>query len=279
MTCFNRRAKTLACLRSLREATPARELEVEVFLVDDGSTDGTREAAAACFPAARVLQGGNLFWTRGIHLAFSTAMRERHDFYLWLNDDCVLHADALARLLRTYHELVSRVGAAVIVVGSVCDATNGRVSYGGLCRPVWWKRTRVEVVVPGGKPIECDTMNGNCVLIPQAVAERVGNLDPTFEHAMGDLDYGLRARALGVRIIVAPGFVGTCSRNPIQETFEDTALPLVRRWRLINARKGLPARSWLHYTRRHAGPLWLVFFFWPYVRVVLSSVAHGRVIR
>ena len=38
-----------------------------------------------------------------------------------------------------------------------------------------------------------------------------GNIDPVFEHAMGDTDYALRAGAAGVPVYVASGYVGLCS--------------------------------------------------------------------
>lgn len=279
MTCFNRRDTTLVCLHSLEVARSAARVEAKVFLVDDGCTDGTREAVVSRFPATSVLPGGDLFWNRGTHRAFAAAMVEGYDYYLWLNDDTRLHPDSLVRLLGTHRSISERLGPLLIVVGSVCDAQSGRPTYGGMVRPAWWKRTRLELRVPGPEPIECETMNGNCVLIPRAVADRVGNLDPVFEHAMGDTDYGLRARALGVRIFMAPGFVGTCARDSSIGTFKDTTLPLSQRWRLIRSRKGLPEQSWLHYTRRHAGPLWFLFFAWPYLRVVLSSLFRGKVLR
>ena len=49
---------------------------------------------------------------------------------------------------------------------------------------------------------------------------------------------------------------------------------------LIRSRKGLPFRSWLHFTRRHGGLLWPLFFAWPYAKLPLSfvqSIVHRRV--
>ena len=63
------------------------------------------------------------------------------------------------------------------------------------------------------RPTPCDTINGNLVLIPRALAPRLGNIDPGFAHAFGDLDYGFRARKAGARLWVAPGFAGRCAPN------------------------------------------------------------------
>lgn len=280
MTCYNRREKTVACLKSLFANSALDEILVHAFLVDDGSTDGTSEAVAAQFPDVTVIRhSGNLFWNRGMHMAFNAALSNGFDYYLWLNDDTILNYDALSHLIQTEKEISGIVGREVIVVGSLCDSITGKLTYGGMERPVWWKRTNLKIVEPDAKPIECDTMNGNCVLIPRNVAADVGNLDPRFEHAMGDMDYGLRARMLGHAVWISAGYVGTCSRNFEEGTFKDTNLPLRNRWKMILSTKGLPIKSWRIFTRRHAGPLWPAFWLWPYMRVILSSFKQRRVLK
>ena len=57
-------------------------------------------------------------------------------------------------------------------------------------------------------------MSGNATLISREVVRRVGNIDPAFVQLMGDFDYGLRARAAGCSVWIAPGTVGTCASNP-----------------------------------------------------------------
>jgi GT2 family glycosyltransferase len=114
-------------------------------------------------------------------------------------------------------------------------------------------------------------MNGNCVLIPHEVLTAVGNLDERFEHAMGDMDYGLRVTKAGFPMWVAPGHVGRCRRNPAKDTYLDAAAPLSKRMKHLLSRKGLPVRSWFVFTRRHAGPLWPLYWAWPYLKVVLLA--------
>lgn len=87
---------------------------------------------------------------------------------------------------------------------------------------------------------------------------------------MGDIDYGLRANKLGIPVWLAPGIYGTCSNNPVHGTYMDTTLPLSRRWELMMQRKGLPWRSWLALTNRHAGPAWPMYFIFPYLSLIFS---------
>jgi GT2 family glycosyltransferase len=276
LTCFNRRAKTIACLRALAASTGLGGVQVEAILVDDGSTDGTAQAVRDEFAWVRVVQVDAaepaLFWCRGMHRAFALALAAGFDHYLWLNDDTMLAPDALARLLATAAQLRAVRNAPVIVVGSTTDAWTGQVSYGGERRTSRWRPFRIERVIPRDVAQACDSMTGNIVLIGHAAAARVGNIDPSFEHSMGDTDYALRAWRCGVEVWVAAGTHGTCSDNSPRGTWVDTSQPLRLRWRDMMTRKGLPWRSWLVFTRRHGGALWLVHFAMPYAKVLAQGL-------
>lgn len=276
MTCHNRREQTLACLGALRAAQIEARQSCEVYLLDDGSSDGTAEAVANEFPHVHLLRGdGSLFWNRGMHRAFEAALDRGYDFYLGLNDDTLLYPDALQRLLACHGRITRESGRSGIVAGSTRDAASGELTYGGQVREKWWKPLTFQVVSPRDCPVECDTATWNVVLIPDVVARRLGNLEPSFSHAMGDLDYGLRAKKAGYSNWVMPGFAGTCSDNPLEGTFLDAGIPLLERLRKMAQPKGLPPKSWLLFCRRHAGPLWMVFWAWPYLRVALESL-FGR---
>lgn len=276
LTCFDRRPLTLACLRALGASTGLDHVELHAVLVDDASRDGTADAVRAEFPWVDVLDAsGDLYWCRGMHLAFSTALARGFDHYLWLNDDTLLRPDALARLLRCERDTALAAGAPVIVVGSTLDATTGAVSYGGERLPNRWRRLRAQRVAPATIAQRCDSMAGNIVLVSAAAAQRVGNLDAAFEHAMGDTDYALRAAACGVQVWLGDGTHGTCSGNVQRSTWCDAAAPLAVRWRDMHTRKGLPWRSWLRFTRRHAGPLWPLHFAAPYLKVLAQGLLRA----
>lgn len=277
MTSFNRRLATLACLDRYEVAAKRAGVDPEAVLMDDGSTDGTAAAVRAQYPWVEVMQGdGSLFWNRGMHHAQARAMERRSDYLLWLNDDTELLPDSIARLLEVERTLRLRCGQPVIVVGSTSDRDTGRLTYGGHVAPKRWKPFTYQRVWHETEPVECHAMNGNVVLIPVQIARDVGNLDPVFEHGTGDIDYALRARAHGYRVFVAPGLVGHCSHNPTSNTFQDATLPLSVRWKKMVSRKGLPPRSWKHFTRRHGGLAWPVYFVWPYFKLVVGSVRRTK---
>ena len=272
LTCFNRRDKTLECLRALAASDGLERVTLSAVLVDDGSSDGTAQAVRAEFPWVDVVESdGSLYWCRGMHLAFETALRTNVDHFLWLNDDTALLPDALNRLLDCETGLRGRAGVPLIVVGNTVDPVTGAHTYGGERQPSRLAPFRVERIAPAAEPQRCDTVTGNIVLVSARAAHLVGNLDPSFEHAMGDTDYALRARRLGVELWVAPLVHGHCSANPVTDTYMDASLPLAARWKRMMDRKGLPWRSWLTFTRRHTGVMWPLYFAWPYAKLVVVS--------
>ena len=272
MTCHNRREKTLECLRALYLNAVPEDTILRVVLVDDGSTDGTAKAVSEYFPDVCIVFGdGSLFWNGGMRLAYEVAQDEPYDYLLWLNDDTLLEPDALKRLLSTEVQLRKRSSQPVIVVGSTCVPGTGITSYGGTTQPDRFRPLHFVIVQPTEVPQKCDSMNGNCVLIPREIALRVGNLEAHFVHSMGDTDYGLRAKMLGYSLWVLAGHAGNCiNDNLIIDSFSDAALSLTARMHKITGPKVLPPQAWMVLTRRHAGPLWPIHWAWPYTKVVLT---------
>lgn len=275
LTCHNRREQTLECLRSLQvqQAGPRGGFQLSVYLVDDGSTDGTADAVRARFPGTRVIAGdGSLFWAGGMRRGMEKAMPEGYDFYLWVNDDTRLEPHAVRVLLETSHRVTAGRHDA-IVAGCIRDPATGGVSYGGVVRTSRFKPLHFHHLPAADEPRRCDTMNANCVLVPGAVVKVLGNLDRAFPHSIADFDYGLRARRRGIAVWSAPGFVGTCALNTGTGAWRNPALPFRARWKLLTSEKGLPPRAWRIFTRRHAALLWPAYFAAPYANLALSSLA------
>lgn len=269
MTSYNRRDQTLACLRSLSSCDVHARLRL--ILVDDCSSDGTAEAVLSAFPDVTLIEGtGALYWAGGMRLAFARAWEEPFDHLLWLNDDVVLAEDALRTLVRTERGLRAARGPC-IVVGALRDPITGQTTYSGVTRR-GLRRTEFHQLPPGAAPRRAETMNGNVVLVPRDVAQRLGTFDPAYRHGMADFDYGLRGAAAGIETWIAPRFVGTCARNR-SEGIKAAGESL----RTMVSPKRLPPRGWLVFTRRHTGRMWPLYWVSPYARAVIRrhGVRHG----
>jgi GT2 family glycosyltransferase len=270
MTCHNRRALTTSSVRAVTLSASAARARLRIFLVDDGSTDGTSEAVAREFPNTTIIRGtGNLFWNRGMRLAWQTALQEPTDFYLWLNDDLEVREDAVADALHDYREETAKSTARAIVVGRIVDGQTGETTYGGLRRSPGISRIRFRTLAPHER--RCDTMNGNFVLVPAIAATEIGINAPIYSHSLGDIDYGLRARRAGYEIIELKNPVGL---QPLNKT----ALAGVSTITFTNFRevlshpKRLPTTEWLHFCREHAGHLWPFNFSVRYLKMALRGL-------
>ena len=277
MTCHNRRTLTVRCLESLRAQTA--DADIALFLVDDGSSDGTADAVRAVWPAAQIIPGdGALFWNGGMRLAWETAAEAGpFDHYLWLNDDVVLDPGALDRLLCEAAALAGADGA-VIVAGSTRRPGCQEVTYGGQQRTNRRRPLRLTLAPPGATPVAVDTVSGNIVLVSAAAFARLGNLLPAFVHIFGDLDYGLRARAAGVPVFAGSGFFGECEGPDMSGTSLDPRLSRGHRLRLRWAEeRKVHARDWRTFVARHAGagPLRIVYSLSPWWRILSNPRIPG----
>lgn len=254
ITVHNRIEKTQACLSSFLAVLNSSDIAADIYLVDDGSTDSTAQILAEKFPEVRVLQGdGTLFWNRGMHLAWKTAA-ETADYkhYLWLNNDVCLFPQAFTAFLKS--GLLADDG---ILVGA-CEDVNSVVTYSGYRMDNKYPGHRLS---PSEQGQSCDYFNGNIVLISRAVFDRVGNLDPIFTHALGDLDYGLRARQLGINSSVFNQTVGQCDGHSALPSWCNPANSLIKRLSVFHTPLGGCPHLVFQFEQRHFGLFQAAYHF------------------
>ena len=260
LACHNRRAKTVECLRVLFAQECGPEVEIDAVLMDDGSTDGTSEEVSERFPKVTILKGdGSLFWCGGMRVAWAEALKSDPDHYFLLNDDTILENNALPEMLK----VVGGSAEPVIAVASIKDPDTGKATYGGVGEDG-------ELIGATGKVEKCATFNANAVLVPREVQERIGIFHTAYTHGMGDFDYGFEAGRNGVGIVQTPGFVGSCSRNPVEGTWRERSLCRRDRWKKLHGPKGLPLKEWAEFNRRNAGWIWPLRTVSPSIRVLLG---------
>lgn len=267
MTVHNRCSLTIKCVKNILSQ---KVNNIKLYIVDDGSTDGTHEALNNYSSEITVIQGnGNLFWNRGMHLAWKTATKDSPDYYLWLNDDTTLMANSISRLLSCSKLLQDKS----IIVGSTYASKKNKVlSYGGRMKV----HNNPFVAPDNNVPVECDTFNGNIVLIPRSVFEKVGYNDNFYHHSFGDFDYGIVAGLNGIKSYVAPGFYGYCERNNPIPCFRRKCYTVIKRYKLLYSPWGHNPIEDYHLNRKFL-PLWLCMWYFIKLHInVLFAIDHTK---
>lgn len=257
IACHNRLARTVRAVRQV-----GANKNVHVLVVDDGSTDGTSEAIKQTFTDVSIIRGdGDLYWGGATNLGISRFLQSDHDHLLWLNDDVDLKPDSVDTALGFME------GHHLDIVVGCCNGPEGEPTYGGRIRNGRLKPTSFRLA-RAGEPL--DTFNGNFVLFRRRVVEKLGLIDPAFQHGIGDLDYGLRAKAAGFNMGMLPEPVGHCERNPVEGSVLDNSLPRWQRLKVMLGPKGMPIGPWARFCFRHGGLLAPVAILKPYLNVLLK---------
>lgn len=244
LTVHNRKETTLKCLSTLylNMKQCSSDYNLDIYLTDDGSTDGTSEVVSEKYPDVHIIKGdGTLFWCRGMISSWKTAVSQKqYDYFLWANDDTILFQNAFALMFQSN----SLCGDNAIIGGSFCSIVDGHVTYGG-------KTLAGRDLVPNGAVQEFDLLHGNLVLVPKAVYKQIGMLDETFHHGIGDYDYGLRAIKKGIKLYLTPVCVGTCEGHLAFSKCNDAKYSLLQRFRFLYSPLGPNPNEVFVYTRRH----------------------------
>lgn len=243
LTVHNRKEKTIKCLKRLFNQKTPKDINMSVFLTDDGCTDGTREEVQRKFPSVNIVNGdGNLYWNRGMWVAWEAASKSEHDYYLWINDDTFLYEGAISNLINTSVQKENKA----IIVGACQSLDHKYMTYGGQTKDR-------KLVTPDGKVNEVFVFNGNIVLVPLSVFRKVGNLDYHYSHCLGDIDYGIRAVELGIQIFQCEAYLGECDRHEKFPKWCDPQVALLTRWRSMNSPTGYPPKEKFYFEKRHNG--------------------------
>jgi hypothetical protein len=161
----------------------------------------------AAFPDVRLIRlGENRGFAGGVNAGVAAALESGADHVLLLNNDATVEPGFLEPL----------VAAAPPGVAAACSQIlegDGRIWYAGAGydprrghqgRHTGYGRPRLSADVA---PYETDRACGGAMLVPRAAFERVGPLDEALFAYAEDVDWSLRARAAGLRIVVVPASI------------------------------------------------------------------------
>ena len=205
---WNNYAETARCLRSILGGAPASLLRV--WVVDNGSIDGSGRQLQRDFPEATVLfTGRNLGFACGVNVGLREAWREGFGFFLVANNDVEVLDGFLEQPLAIMRAepdvgLVSGKCLSRATPGLILHA-GGRIDEGnirGISRG-WREKDR------GQFEEVCDTQWAACTLclIARRTIDEVGFLPEAYFFGYEEYEYSTRTLRRGLRIVYSPKFV------------------------------------------------------------------------
>lgn len=194
---------TRACLESLRAYTPIGD-DVQVLVVDNGSTDGTLPYLGNLDWIRLIENGRNLGFVRGNNVGIR-ATPSNHDVLL-LNNDTVIPQGGWLREIRRVAYSADDVG----VVGCRQILPDGRLLHAGAYMPLgsfWGQQigSLEKDVNQYNADRDVQSVVGSCMYIKRSVLKAIGPLDEAFFSYFEDTDYCLRAMEAGFRTVCAGG--------------------------------------------------------------------------
>ncbi len=197
------------CLYSVRKASLL--LETEIFVVDNASTDGSRDYLLPRFPDVHFIFNSS---NAGFAAANNRSLKEaRGDFILFLNPDTILPEDCLTKCLDFF--LKTR-NTGILGVRMIDGAGNFlKESKRAFPSPLasLYKLTGLSYLFPRSRSFaryylgnlpeqedhEVDVLAGAFMMIPRSVLEKTGSFDEIFFMYGEDIDLSYRLQKAGFR--------------------------------------------------------------------------------
>jgi GT2 family glycosyltransferase len=201
---WNLKDDTAECIRSVLDSDYP---SLRIVVVDNGSTDGSPQYLASCFPEIQtIVNEENQGFAEGNNIGIRHALRDQADYVFILNNDTVVDRSLLTHL----------VGAAE---GDPLIAVAGPlILYHEARDRIWWLGDREHKLLPMpisigrgqrdagqfDRIVPVDYVTGCAMLMRRKALEEVGVFDPRLFWYYEDADLCCRMREAGYRLLAVP---------------------------------------------------------------------------
>jgi GT2 family glycosyltransferase len=205
---WNTRDLLMNCIRSVYETVQG--IACEIWVVDNGSTDGSQEAVKAAFPQVQLIENTQ---NRGFAAANNQALKRMSGHYaLLLNSDAAL-TDGAAQ---TLHAFMESTPAAGMACGQLLNPDGSRqnsiASFPTLLTLIS-NETLLRIMFPEkfpskrrdySGPIPIESGIGACLMIRKTAMDAVGIFDEAYFFFFEETDWAYRMRLANWRIYFVP---------------------------------------------------------------------------
>lgn len=224
---YNAGALLRTCVDSLLNCP----LEIEILVVDNASHDGSLQALQGLERVRVIANASNLGFASACNIGAHVASAPN---LLFLNPDCFFQPEALGVLLSALHadDQVGMVGALIVNLDGTEQAGGRRaiptpwrtfVRAFGLTRfAKYWPNLFYDFHLHKQplpeSPMEVEAISGACMLVKKSAVDDVGYWDEGYFLHCEDLDWCMRFRQNGWKILFVPGAkithaLGACSKD------------------------------------------------------------------
>jgi GT2 family glycosyltransferase len=205
---WNTRDLLLNCIRSVYETTQG--IGVEIWVVDNGSSDGSVHEAQAAFPDIQVIGNPE---NKGFAKANNQALaRMKGRYALLLNTDAVPAGGAVQELIRfmdTHRDaavcgvqLLNPDGSRQNSIAKIPTLATEFLNKSMLRRLFPKKYPGKELDIP--EPVEVESVIGACMIVRKEAIDEVGPLDESYFFFFEETDWCLRMRKSGWKVFHNP---------------------------------------------------------------------------
>ncbi len=268
---WNRVDDIVTCLESFAEV---RYPNLEVVVVDNASADETVATVRARYPWATLLVNqDNLGYVGGNNVGIRHALARGADYVFILNSDTKMTATCLDELVRVMEDdpRIAISGAKNLYMQNPAFTWGkyGVLNWGPmLCRT----HGRFVRDYPESSPRDVDWVIGNGCLMRATALRAVGLFDEAFFQVNEDVDWCVRARQAGYRVV----YVDTAAIHHRGASSADLSKPIVFSYGYFLGRNAIL------FAKKHATPLqfaWLIAMMLLGLTMRISAFALNAVLR
>lgn len=226
---WNGKENTLECIKSIEKLQmlnpPAGRagVQCQIYVVDNGSTDGSVETfnklQTTNYDLKVIENKKNLGFCEGNNVGMRKALKDGNDLVMILNNDTLLDGKLAFQLIETFDKYPDAgIVSPKIYFAPGFEFHKGKYKKSELGKVIWYagglidwnnvfsSHRGVDEVDRGqhDKVTETDYASGACFLVKKEVLQKIGLFDKDYFLYWEDADLSERAKRAGFKVLYAP---------------------------------------------------------------------------